>query len=331
MQTTFLKAGSGDSILIRHKTYNILIDGGNDSKYLLDQVGDIHKSGQCLDLIIITHHDDDHIAGIIELLKKVVNGDYGDRTKFIKQVIFNSPRVSNAHFQKGEKTLSYKQANEVEVLLLAINQTSKLFTDESDPIEFEDLKISFLSPSLTDVKEYGENKGAYLSSDHKCDWNSKLEVLSSYIDDKSQDTSLYNRNSIVLIVECENQKILLTGDVTPGRLEVVLAKLKVQNGNSPVKFDYIKLPHHGSYRSITQAIVQNVSCDRYIISTNSKKYFLPNKRTIAKILKYANHRSKITFLFNYHEALNSMNLTSDEMRDFKFELISNNQDYGLTI
>lgn len=43
MKIKFLKAGTGDSILIHHKIYNILIDGGNDSSYLLNEIEKIHK------------------------------------------------------------------------------------------------------------------------------------------------------------------------------------------------------------------------------------------------------------------------------------------------
>lgn len=331
MEIKFLKAGSGDSILIQHAGHNILVDGGNHSEYLLDQVIEIYKAGQVIDLLVITHHDDDHIKGIIDLLQKVVDGQFGDKTNFVKQVVFNSPRVVTDKLNNAENLLSYKQAYEVEELLIAMNQTWRICTEESEPINFDNLQLTFLSPSKSDVKEYGTKKGAYLSSDYKCDWSTKLDKLEKFVDDKSQDTSLYNRNSVVLDVQCDGKRILLTGDVTPDRLEQILKRMVSENGDQPIKFDYVKLPHHGSYRSLNKSIVESIDCENYIISTNSKRYFLPNKRAILKILKYSLSDSEKTFLFNYHEAMTNLNITSSELRDYKITLTPNNREYGISI
>ena len=63
MDIKFLKAGQGDSILISHNSHNILIDGGNDSYFLLKEIDAIKERKEVLDFVIITHHDDDHIKG----------------------------------------------------------------------------------------------------------------------------------------------------------------------------------------------------------------------------------------------------------------------------
>lgn len=334
MEIKFLKAGNGDAILVHHKRKNILIDGGNDSRYLLEQINLIHQNEEIIDLLIITHHDDDHIKGIIDLLKLINEGEYGDKTKFIKQVVFNSPRLYLGKIQTiKDRLLSYKQAHETEELLLSINPIWKTFTDQSESIIFDELKIDFLSPTLEDIKEYSENKGAYLSSDYKCDWNSSMHILDKYIDDKSQDTSLFNKSSVVVKLECDNKKVLLTGDVTPARLEKIIEKLVSDNQENPIEFDYIKLPHHGSYRSINKKIVENILCKNYIISTNSKKYFLPNKRALLKILKFSKREKseKINFIFNYSESLSNLNITNKELKDYNFTLTSNNKQYGINI
>jgi hypothetical protein len=334
MEIKFLKAGNGDAILIHHNSKNILVDGGNDSRYLLEQINLIHQNEQIIDLLIITHHDDDHIKGIIDFLKLVNEGEYGDKTKFIKQVIFNSPRLYLGKIQPlKDRLLSYKQAHEAEELLLSINPIWKTFTDQSEPIIIDGLKIDFLSPTIEDIKEYSENKGAYLSSDYKCDWNSSMHILDKYIDDKSQDTSLFNKSSVVFKLEFNNKKVLLTGDVTPRRLEEIITKLVNNNNGNPIEFDFIKLPHHGSYRSINKKIIESIFCKNYIISTNSQKYFLPNKRALLKILKYSKREKseKINFMFNYSEALLNLKITDKELKDYNFFLTSNNKQYGITI
>ena len=336
MQIKFLKAGTGDSILIHHKEHNILIDGGNESTYLLREIDQIYQKQEIIDLLIITHHDDDHIKGIIELLTCVADGQYEMQNpkRFIKQVIFNSPRLILGKIPKSdERLLSFKQAHEVEELLIRINTDWSQYTDKSEPLIFEDLKISFLSPCENDLEKYSESKGVYLASDFKCDWQTPLHMLERHLTDNSQDASIPNRSSIVVKLECEEKKVLLTGDVTPDRLEQILSKLVEENGGAALVFDYVKLPHHGSYRSLNKSIVEKIVCSNYILSTNSMKYFLPNKRALLKILKYSIRKNKeqIKFIFNYEDALENLNISKKELKDYKFEVISNNEKYGISI
>lgn len=75
-----LKAGYGDSIFLSIKResseYNILIDGGLSATYydaknkrspngpLKRLLDGLKADGRCIDLLIVTHVDDDHIGGI---------------------------------------------------------------------------------------------------------------------------------------------------------------------------------------------------------------------------------------------------------------------------
>lgn len=75
----FLQAGQGEAILIHldSPVYNILIDGGNNQNEFRDKIlpelKEIRKRGECIDLLMITHQDDDHILGILwftDLMRK---------------------------------------------------------------------------------------------------------------------------------------------------------------------------------------------------------------------------------------------------------------------
>lgn len=331
MNIKFLKAGSGDSILIQHKKYNVLIDGGNDDNYLLSEMDKIYSENQVIDLLVITHHDDDHIRGIINFVKLVVEGNYG--VGFIKKVFFNSPKMIMGTVPiPNEKLLSYTQSFELEKLFIKLNLNWELCNEDTKSISFEDLKIDFLSPVAEDLKLYASKAGEHLSSMSRCDWTSTMSELEKYIDDENQDISLPNRCSIVLSVECELQRILLTGDVTPDRLELIILKLLKEKGTDSIFFDYIKLPHHGSYRSLNRSIVEKIKCYNYIISTNSKKHYLPNKRALLKLVKFLRRdREKIQFLFNYDDALQNLKITEKEKDLYNFKLTPNNRDYGVVI
>ena len=83
-----LPAGYGDCILLslgEHDKYNILIDGGvagTYSKRIGKELEQIRKKGEKINLMICTHMDNDHIAGLVEVLKN-------EDRKLIDQIWYN--------------------------------------------------------------------------------------------------------------------------------------------------------------------------------------------------------------------------------------------------
>ncbi|EHM7983046.1 ComEC/Rec2 family competence protein [Elizabethkingia anophelis] len=333
MEIKFLKAGSGDCIIIHNETKNILIDGGNESNYLIDQYQEIINKNEIIDLLIITHHDDDHIKGILDLFNFIEKKN--ERPK-INTIIFNSPRKINNSLTKNEesKHLSYKQAFELEKILLKNGDITWLTSLECDSDEvfkdtFGELDLKIFSPSKEILKKYSLHKDAYLNGANRCDWNTSLKELGKLLDDKSQDSSSSNRTSIVVSITFNGKKILLTADVTPERFNDIIDQIR--GTQEKVHFDLIKLPHHGSYKSLNSKILQKIICFDYLISTNSSKYFLPNKRTIIKILKNNTSKKTINFLFNYEETIYKLNITSKELSDNKIQLKQNTHNWGYGI
>ncbi len=328
MTVKYLKAGSGDSILIQDGTHNILIDGGNDFTYIRDEVTKIYDAGQKLNLVVVTHHDDDHISGIIALFKAAGQSDFGDG--FIQQVLVNTPRKINGTLGSEDLgTLSYRQAYELENLLLSYKIPWNIVTTETPALSYGDIKLRFLSPLKEDLSKYSSAQGAYLTSDYRCDWDSTMAALDPFINDESQDNSVSNRTSIVILAESPQKKVLLTGDCTPKSLERILDSLVTEDRGNPVKFDYVKLPHHGSYRSLSESVLSKINCSKFIISTNGNKYYLPNKRAILKVIKYISPQDRdIEFLFNYSEPIGKLRITPAEKKKYKIKLTQNNEIYG---
>ena len=76
-----LPANEGDCILITipREDIRMLIDGGTSETYtscLRERLLQIKEKGKGLDLLVVTHIDNDHIGGIIELLKE--NGSFAE-------------------------------------------------------------------------------------------------------------------------------------------------------------------------------------------------------------------------------------------------------------
>jgi len=71
LEVTFFDVGQGDAIFIETpQSHQILIDGGPDST-ILEKLGkEIPFFDRTIDLIILTHPDKDHLAGLLEVLKR---------------------------------------------------------------------------------------------------------------------------------------------------------------------------------------------------------------------------------------------------------------------
>lgn len=106
MKIKFLQAFNGDSIWISTTNndipYNILIDGGTSTTYsykdkkdgktkdgdLKKLINTLNSKNEKLDLVILTHIDDDHIDGFLKWFSK-------DETAIhnMKEIWFNSGRI----------------------------------------------------------------------------------------------------------------------------------------------------------------------------------------------------------------------------------------------
>lgn len=333
MEIKFLKAGKGDSILVSSKGEHMLVDGGDDTTYLFRELDQIHANKECINYLIITHHDSDHIKGILDLFEQLKIGRYGKPKDFIKCVFFNSPRIIKKNGKNSDK-LSYKQAFEVENNINALDLHFKnLLIDTSDKLLLGDLEIKCLSPTKDILDNYlEETPEKYLSSYSEGDWKKSLKELAPFVMDNSLDKSPANLTSIVLLIKGKNKTGLLTGDVTPQRFEILADKLYKENGNKKVSLDFLKLPHHGSHRSITKEIISKFKCDTFVISTDGNNNYLPNKKTFLKVIEYQNVvRNELTFIFNYSDLINKLNFTEQEKSHYKFKIKEYNLGHGIYI
>lgn len=108
LRITALDVGQGDGIVIETKSASYLIDGGSTSKKDIAKnqlVPFLSYSGiGSLDAVIVTHEDEDHISGIIEMLDEMENAG----SISIKNLIL--PDVNNASKGDNYRMLELKAA-----------------------------------------------------------------------------------------------------------------------------------------------------------------------------------------------------------------------------
>lgn len=313
MVIEILQAGTGDSIWVSHNKKNIVIDGGKSTAAIRARY-DKMPQDEIIDLLVVTHIDSDHIAGIIALVKHMKeNGE----THRLKQVWFNFP--------KNEETDEYSvgEGNELTSFLLEIdglcwnNNTSELL---GSMIEVGEIRLHVLAPDHDVANEYKPKEPDELGV-RLDDWHNDLRALIDNVDDDDIDEGGPNSQSIIILAECEGKKLLLPGDSTPEELCDALQYYNKING-APLELDFMKLPHHGSTRNVTKNILDEVTCSNFIISTKkNEKYYFPNKETIAKLIRYRERADKaINVYFNYQESLDVLGITAEELTENNINL-----------
>jgi len=313
----FFEAGCGDSILVSiDKKYHILIDGGVSSTYedeISYKLDDIDK----LDLVMITHIDNDHICGVIELLNDKYNSPKIKQFWFnmaSEEMLFNSN--NNNEIGQGQGSLFTYFIAQSEIPYL---NNIYLDEDEKNNIFFvdSDIKLTLLSPFKKDLKKLREkwNKNEVLRDCNR----RKVEIggtsrptdrreLTTLHDIKfGLETSLTNKTSIAFILECKDKKFLLLGDADIRTINTQLKKLGYSKNNK-LLVEFVKLSHHGSKKNINNEFLDLIETDTFITSTdgthpNNSKYKHPNKETYALILNHEDRAENINFYFNYSEPI----------------------------
>ncbi len=122
----FLDVGQGDSIIIKGKETNILIDAG-EKQYADDILNELDSLGiKKLDYIVATHPHSDHIGGFAKVLKNIE----------IDNVIM--PKVSHTS-KTYEKLLSSIAEHEIKIKS----------PDPGTKLDFNDFDIELVAPNST--------------------------------------------------------------------------------------------------------------------------------------------------------------------------------------
>ncbi|WP_177730105.1 ComEC/Rec2 family competence protein [Flavobacterium inviolabile] len=335
-----LKAGNGDSLIIRflgndEKYKNIIIDGGNKKSeyeaFLKSEILEIRDRNENIDLLILTHTDQDHVKGIQYLLN-----DSSIDNSLIKCIWFNSFEESN--FQDNND-ISYLESCKIQGLIKDSNipRKNNIIINEFEVLKFFGAQISLLSPLEEDLNKLIDKNSHDISSEAN-DYDYTVEELINknpeIFKNKNEelDFTIENRVSIALLIEVNNKSIFLLGDANPDVVENSVKKLIKLRGIERLRVDLIKLSHHASKRSLSLQLMEMIDSNYFIVSTNGKKSNLPNKLTFAKVLNrpYKNGE-KDFFIFNYDEVVDNLKFTNNDFERYNFSCLKPNYKNGYIV
>jgi len=322
----FLKADNGDATLIRFLDENqhvrhILIDGGQYFSDYEDEIFEIYQQGYKLDLVIITHYDDDHIKGIVELVEEYYDKD------FVQKIWWNSCKLIAPNHKvkcsldeiayrlniRKSKKVSFDQAicleDFVEEHSLLMNNNLVYISDNKENFKkvysFYNVKLTLLSPTLSSLETLSKNlkrkkpsKKISASRGHIEKSNGIVKLSKVKF---SPDNSIHNASSIAFIFDYQGIKGLFLADSKTKTIVQSLKNLGCSE-DDPLKPDFVKVAHHGSAGNTSLEFLKLIECENFIISTNSRKHGHPKKVALARIIKANYDRNlRTNFYFNYHK------------------------------
>ena len=351
MEILFLKAGSGDAILIRFLDVrrvprHILVDGGNRRSDYLDnlkrEMEKIAGSGDAIDLLVATHQDQDHVKGLQWLHRDLQNGQItGADCSLIRRYWFNGPALLKRTLRDRGGSFEDISAAEARDLERYVLQDLKL--GEADPrslvhcpqeVDLHGARLTVLSPDGKALTNYASQyvDVAGKEPDHAEPLHTLIERERENVSTQL-DRGVPNASSIAFLIECDGGSALLMGDAVPGVVEPAIETLLANRGLSHLDVDVVKLSHHGSARSTSQHFLSLVRSTKFVVSTDGSRHGLPDKTTLARILVHgrASDTEKPGFYFNQDGVVERLGLSAEEMRRHGFTTHVPNCDSGYRI
>ena len=305
---------SGDCILLRFgKLYQgkdkqkvIIIDGGyaDTAQTVKEHLKKYYKCEQngklIIDLMVLSHPDNDHISGLVKLME--------DDEIIVRGLLLNAPwhTMDRTWFKDGritEDSLERRLKEVFDKLAVLINTaqdkgTKVIYaTDCLGTCSFGYAKLHILGPDeefynlciansektkdkADDVPDITETKTFSSDAEEKY-----IKGRIEWADEDS--TTAINESSIVFMFEYDNVKILFTGDAGRCALPKAFEYAK-NNGVDISDVSIIKMPHHGSRHNFHPDIFRvftrkNQTC--YISCTQGEEGAHPSKRLVNQLLE----------------------------------------------
>ncbi|TWV14117.1 MBL fold metallo-hydrolase [Bacteroidaceae bacterium HV4-6-C5C] len=305
---TFYPAGCADAAKIRYKgtdgnMHTIFIDSGFKSTYdsfLSQEISNLEKLGEQIDLWVITHIHDDHIKGMETYVKHILTERKKD---MVGTWWYNIPRLPTETFPAIKRATSISSAKSIgsadllSEYLIKNSRPVTAITTGMEPADFAGLTFTQLSPSPEDLASL---KDKYMSADtlfERQECQKISEAKSAKQRDHStrlkdfdlnrgeEDDSVENRSSIAFVTTFREQNVLWLADAHASTIVTSLRE-KGYSEENPLICNLVKVSHHGSIGNNTNELFSLIRCDTYLFSVNgNNKHSLPDKASMARILR----------------------------------------------
>jgi hypothetical protein len=315
-----LRAKHGDSLLLHYGSAKeprlAVIDGGPPGVYadsLEPRLTEIRKARKLsdadalpIDLMMVSHLDEDHIAGVLQLMRRLRDLKQSQKSLPWKVRRFwhnafddlTGGKASGASLDgvsaaslgdelslPGSSLLaSVGQGRELRDLVRFFNLSGNppfkglvSYPHTPNPVDVDGLELTVLGPNGANVKALQKDWKAKVPALMKKEGKAAKAELAEFI-----DTSVYNLSSIVVLATYAGRTMLLTGDSRGDFTLDALRTLGLVKAGKPLKVDLLKMPHHGSDRDVAPEFFESIRATHYVISADGK-YSNPDVPTLEMI------------------------------------------------
>lgn len=315
-----LQADHGDALLLHYgnksgKTRLAIIDGGPSGIYRKSLRPRLDKIKQALTpqaalpirLLMVSHIDDDHIRGMVDLLDELVDAkadnvappfaldmlwhnSFDDILGNEANELIAAVRSAAAAVAADRELPASLPVKHVESALVAasVNQGRRV-RDQAGVLGLRvNPPASGRLITADRVKKTTVNLGDGLKftvigpMQHRAEtlreeWDKALKAMrraskpaeAQAIAAAFLDNSVFNLASLVVMAQVGRKRILLTGDARGDDILEGLQTAKLLSSGK-CKVDILKVPHHGSDRNVSTGFFQTVLADHYVISADGK-------------------------------------------------------------
>ena len=284
----------------------MLVDGGPSGIYearLRARLVGLHRADlrepATLDVVCITHVDNDHIVGVLRLLTELdrTRRDHLPPPVRVARLWHNSldtlldtvsPGLAASaspllHDVAGDAAVAANFGQGEDVRRLASSLGLGGNSPFNGPIicgasqTLDGLEITVVAPSRRGLEALADKWKAATSS------RDPSVIAAAY-----NDRSVPNLSSIALHVRADGHTALLAGDARGDHLLQGLQAAGLSGPDQPLHVGLLKLPHHGSANNAAPSLFRRVLADHYVISTDGVKHHHPNEATLRWLVESRN-------------------------------------------
>jgi hypothetical protein len=319
-----LPAQHGDSLMLHYGTREnpglVLIDGGPSKTWKtsleprLKALRAARGSGFRIDLLMVSHIDDDHIVGIVDFtgawltaradgeawpypvaqlwhnsFERLSENDLTQVTASVMASTGGTGNVEGIDFDDDE-TVDPKEAKAASKVLASVAKGARLRNDAkalnlNKNVGFDGLVrpggATAPYPIGPELKIHVAGPLTEQLDALRAQFARELppgSPLAAYVDE-----SVPNLSSIVALATYKGKRILLTGDA---RGDYVLKGLEAEgllDANGGIHVDILKLQHHGSVRNTEDEFYRRVTAEHYVVSADGR-FGNPDRETFELLI-----------------------------------------------
>ena len=314
-----LRARHGDALLLHVGSQNqrqlIMIDGGAARAYddalkpRLRQLRGRRRAPLDIRLLMVSHIDDDHINGVLDLTSELIDADDEEEPQLVRirelwhnsfsDAIATSAAASGPNrVQESALEVASAAGSDPEIasslgspcrlVLESVRQGRRLRRDAARlkiPTNREfagKVVLRETAPSegiqIGDVQLQVIGPSQAELDDLKKRWRKDLKKILEKEKNRqlalqaadALDTSVFNLASIVVLAQSNDKRMLLTGDARGDMILRWLEDAGLLDEAGRLHVDLLKLPHHGSDRNIVPGFFERITADHYVVSGDGK-------------------------------------------------------------